>query len=139
MSETVKAGDQISIEYTGRFEDGTVFDSSEGRGAFSFEAGGGNVIPGMDAAVVGMQVGEEKTVEIPPEEAYGPRVDDLVISVPSAQVPEGAKVGDALSDGTPNGPSWVVTEVGEEAVTLDGNHPLSGQMLIFDIKLVAIG
>ena len=139
MSDSVKSGDMVSIWYTGKLEDGTVFDSNEGMEAFKFEAGGQQVITGMSEAVMGMQVGDEKTIEIPPEQAYGDPVEDLVISVAKDKIPEDVKVGDALSDGTPGSPSWVVTEVGDQEVVLDGNHPLAGKTLVFDVKLDSIG
>ena len=139
MSETVKSGDTVSIWYTGKLDDGTVFDSNEGQETFTFEAGGQQVIPGMSEGVVGMQIGEEKTLEIPPDQAYGAPVEELVIKVASDKIPSDVKVGDALSDGTPGSPNWIVTDVGSEEVTLDGNHPLAGKTLIFDVKLDSIG
>ena len=139
MSDMVKSGDMVSIWYTGKLEDGTVFDSNEGQDAFQFEAGGPQVIAGMSEGVMGMQVGDEKTLEIPPDQAYGDLVEDLVIRVPTDKIPDDVKVGDALSDGTPGSPSWVVKEVGGEEVVLDGNHPLAGKTLVFDVKLDSIG
>ena len=139
MSEMVKAGDMVTIWYTGKLADGTVFDSNEGMQPFSFEAGGAQVIAGMSEAVVGMQVGDEKTVEIPPEKAYGDPMEELVIRVEKDKIPEDVKVGDALSDGNPNSPNWLVTELGDQEVVLDGNHPLAGKTLIFDVKLESIG
>ena len=134
----VKQGDRVEIEYVGRLEDGTVFDSTDGRGAFAFEAGSSNIIPGMSEAVVGMNVGDSKTVEIPPEQAYGDYNDELVLRMPRERIPQDAKVGDALSDGSPGSQVWVVTEMSEEETVLDGNHPLAGKTLIFDVTLVAI-
>ena len=136
--QQVKQGDQVEIEYVGKLEDGTVFDSTEGRGAFAFEAGAGNIIRGMSDAVVGMQVGQEKTVSIPPEEAYGDHKDDLVIRIPREKIPQDAKVGDALSDGQPGGQVWYVAEMTPEDTVLDGNHPLAGKTLIFEVRLVGI-
>lgn len=139
MSEQmVKQGDQVEIEYTGKLEDGTVFDSTDGRGAFSFEAGSQGIIPGMSDAVVGMTVGDEKTVSIPPEEAYGDHNDELVIRIPRERIPQDAKVGDALSDGQPGGQVWYVAELTPEETVLDGNHPLAGKTLIFEVRLVGI-
>lgn len=138
MTEQVKQGDQVEIEYTGKLEDGTVFDSTEGRGPFEFEAGSPNIIRGMSDAVVGMQPGDEKTVEIPADEAYGPYNQELVIRIPRDRIPEDAKVGDALSDGTPGGQVWYVAEMTPEETVLDGNHPLAGKTLIFEVRLVGV-
>lgn len=137
-TETVKLGDRVSIQYVGKLEDGTVFDHNQGRDPLEFEAGSPNIIAGMSEAVVGMQVGEEKTVEIPPEQGYGPRNDELVIRVASSQLPDDAKEGDTLSDNQPNSMRWVVTEKTEEETVLDGNHPLAGKTIIFDVTLVGI-
>ena len=139
MSEVAKAGDPVSINYTGKLEDGTVFDSSDGRDAFQFEAGSPEIIPGMNAAVIGMKVGEAKTVQISPDQAYGEFEQELVLRVAADKVPPDVKVGDALSDGTESGMNWLVTEMTGEEVVLDGNHPLAGKTLVFDIELVGIG
>ena len=140
MSEqtAVKQGDQVEIEYVGKLEDGTVFDSTDGKGSFRFQAGSDGIIRGMSAAVVGMQVGDTKTVSIPPEEAYGARDDDLVLRGPRERIPPDTKVGDALSDGSPGGRTWFVTELTEQETVLDGNHPLAGKTLIFEVKLVGV-
>jgi peptidylprolyl isomerase len=136
--QAVKVGDQVEIEYTGKLEDGTVFDSTDGRGAFQFEAGSAGIIRGMSDAVVGMQVGDEKTVAIPPAEAYGERRDDLMIRIPRERIPQDAKLGDALSDGQQAGQMWYVAELTPEESLLDGNHPLAGKTLVFEVKLVDI-
>ena len=138
MSDPVKPGDVVSINYVGRLADGTVFDSSEGRDPLEFEAGSPNVIAGMSKAVVGMQVGEEKTVEIPPEESYGERKQELLVKVQTAQLPDDAKEGDILSDGQAGSPQWVVIQRDDAETILDGNHPLAGKTLIFDVTLVGI-
>ena len=139
MTDAAKAGDQVTINYVGRLEDGTVFDSTDNREPFQFEVGSQQVIPGMSNGVAGMQVGDEKTIEIPSAEAYGEPNEEMVIRMPVNRVPEDAKVGDALSDGTPTGQAWIVVERTEDEVVLDGNHPLAGKMLIFDVTLLAIG
>ena len=138
MSQLVKQGDQVEIEYVGKLEDGSIFDSTDGRGAFAFEAGSDGIIPGMSAAVMGMQVGDNKTVEIPPEHAYGPYDEELVLRLPRERIPQDANVGDALSDGSPGGAVWVVTELTDTESVLDGNHPLAGKTLIFDLTVVSI-
>jgi peptidylprolyl isomerase len=127
MTEPVKPGDVVAINYVGRLEVGTVF-----------EAGSPNVISGMSKAVVGMQVGEEKTIEIPPEESYGERKQELLVKVQTQQLPDDAKEGDILSDGQPGSPQWVVVERDDAETVLDGNHPLAGKTLIFDVTLVGI-
>ena len=140
MAEPAKDGDRVRVHYTGRLEDGRVFDSSRDRDPLEFTVGAGEVIPGFDEAVRGMQVGETKTVEIEPEDAYGPRRDGLVASVPreSAQFPVEPQVGMhfalPLQDGSQL--EVVVTEVTDEHVTIDGNHPLAGEKLIFDVELI---
>jgi peptidylprolyl isomerase len=133
-------GNTVRIHYTGRLDDGTVFDSSEGRDPLEFVLGAGQVIPGFDQAVTGMETGEEKTVTIPAGEAYGPRRDDLVINLGRAEIPEGLdpKVGQHLQMATKEGQTFQVTvaEATDTNVILDANHPLAGKDLIFDIHLV---
>ncbi len=137
-----KSGDSVKIKYTGRLTDGTVFDSSEGREPLSFTIGGGEVIPGFEEAVSGMEVGESKNVTIPMDKAYGPRVDQLVIDVPRSQVPPDLEpeVDQRLQMSGPNGENVVVkvVDVSEESIKLDANPPLAGEDLNFDIELVEI-
>ena len=134
-------GDRVSVHYTGRLQDGKVFDTSRGREPLEFEVGAGMMIAGFDKAVNGMAVGEQKTVEIPSNEAYGERREEMVIDVPRQQVPAGItpEVGQqlALNNGGQQVPV-VVAEVTDEKVVLDANHPLAGKDLIFDIELVEI-
>ena len=122
--------------------DGTRFDSSEGREPLEFALGGGQVIVGFEKAVEGMRVGEEKSVRIEPEEAYGPRHDQLIADVPRNALPDELepRVGMQLQGQTPEGAvtQMVVTAVDDESITVDANHPLAGQRLGFDIRLVAI-
>jgi peptidylprolyl isomerase len=136
---TAKKGDNVQVHYTGRLPDGTVFDSSEGRDPLSFEAGGEEVIPGVSAAVVGMQEGEEKTVTLPPEQAYGPHRPELQQKVPREALPEDVKVGDRLQAqaGDQQIPVWV-KELGKEHGLVDANHPLAGMTLVFDLKMVGV-
>lgn len=138
MADEVKQGDQVAIEYTGKLQDGTVFDTTEGRDAFTFTAGSDNIIKGVNDAVVGMQVGEQKTVEVPPEEAYGDYNQELVVKVERDRMPENVNVGDALSDSS-SGKVWYVRDLNEEVGVLDGNHPLAGQTLVFEIQVVNVG
>lgn len=140
---TAKKGDAVKIHYTGSLNDGTVFDSSEGREPLAFKLGSGQVIPGFDEAVLGMSIGDNKKVNIPATKAYGPRNEDLVITVPRDQVPPEIKpeVGLKLQMGGPNGELVMVevVNVAEETISLDANPPLAGQDLNFEIELVSIG
>jgi peptidylprolyl isomerase len=144
MSATAKEGDRVRVHYTGRLEDGQVFDSSrddEGKGEpLEFTIGAGQVIPGFDEAVRGMSVGETKTVEIESEDAYGPRREGLVATIDRehAQFPVEPQVGMSLALPLQDGRQIevVVTEVTDQHVTIDGNHPLAGEKLIFDVELV---
>jgi peptidylprolyl isomerase len=137
-----KSGDKVKIHYSGKLDDGTQFDSSEGREPLEFDIGSGQVIPGFEKAVEGMSVGESKSFSIPPEEAYGPRHEQLVQDVPSSALPEGLTpaVGMQLQGTGGDGQTMhmVITDVKDDAITVDGNHPLAGQVLNFDIELVAI-
>ncbi|WOD37820.1 peptidylprolyl isomerase [Nodosilinea sp. E11] len=137
-----KTGDSVSIHYTGRLEDGTVFDSSRDRDPLQFAIGNGEVIPGFEAAVVGMTPGDAKTEIIAAENAYGPHQPDMVMVVERHHIPADIPldVGQQLQLQGPQGQAVpvMVTEVSEAEVTLDANHPLAGETLIFDIELVAI-
>ncbi|HOA23961.1 MAG: peptidylprolyl isomerase [Aggregatilineales bacterium] len=137
-----KIGDTVRVHYTGRFEDGTVFDTSQGREPIEFTLGEHEVIPGFENAVAGMQAGETKTTQIPPEDAYGERREDLLIDVPRAEVPADIdpQVGQTLQVQGAGGQVFpvVVASVGEDTITLDANHPLAGRSLIFDIHLIDI-
>lgn len=136
------SGDLVRIHYTGRLDDGTVFDSSEGREPLAFTLGSGQVVPGFDRAATGLEEGESRTVRIDPADAYGERRDDLVLVVPHRAFPDGVEpqAGQSLQLGLQGGGSVdaVVTAVDDEAVTLDANHPLAGQALTFDVTLVEI-
>jgi peptidylprolyl isomerase len=137
-----KAGDTVRIHYTGKLDDGTTFDSSASREPLEFALGSGQVIPGFDEAVDGMRVGQSKSVKIEPDNAYGPRHDQLVQQVPRSALPDELKpeVGMQLQSQSPDGQTTrlVVTQVTDEAITVDANHPLAGHALNFDIELVEI-
>lgn len=137
-----KSGDTVRIHYTGTLDDGTEFDSSAGRDPLEFALGGGQVIPGFDSAVDGMAVGENKTVTIPAEQAYGERHEQLVQEVPKNALPDeiDPAIGMQLQSRSPEGHvmNLVITDVAAETITLDGNHPLAGQALTFAIELVEI-
>jgi peptidylprolyl isomerase len=137
-----KSGDIVHVHYTGRLEDESEFDSSQGRDPLSFQLGTGQVVPGFDKAVSGMAVGEKKTVKLTSDEAYGPRVEQLVFTAPRKNLPPGyaPAVGEMMCLESKDGRQLdvVVTHADEENVRMDGNHPLAGKDLTFDIELVEI-
>ena len=137
-----KAGDTVKVHYTGKFEDDTVFDTSTDREPLEFTIGEGQMIPGFEEAVLGMNPDESKNVQIPADEAYGPHREDMVMVVDRSQFPENLepKVGQQLQVNQEDGKGFVVTvtDVSELSVTLDGNHPLAGKDLLFNIQLVEI-
>jgi len=143
MSAKVCAGDTISVHYTGRFEDGSVFDSSRGRAPLKFTVGAGQLIKGFDDAVVGMEQGEKKTGVIGPADGYGPRNEELVFDFPRSGVPEGMELEIGmmlqLRDDHGNPVPAVVAALNDATVTMDCNHPLAGRQLEFDIEVVATG
>ena len=137
-----KNGDTVKTHYTGKLDDGTEFDSSAGGEPLEFMLGEGQVIPGFENAVEGMEVGDSKSVRIEADDAYGPRHDQLIQEVPRSALPEDLKpeAGMTLQSKTPDGNVTMmkVTEVTDESITVDANHPLAGEALNFDIELVAI-
>ena len=141
--QQVKKGDTVNVHYHGKLTDGTTFDSSEGREPLQFTAGAGMVIKGFDDAVIDMTIGDKKTVNIPVAEAYGERNDDMIMEFPLTEFPADMKPepGMELQMGDNSGNIFpvVVTEVRDETVMLDANHPLAGKDLVFDIELVSIG
>jgi FKBP-type peptidyl-prolyl cis-trans isomerase 2 len=140
MPEQVKKGDTARVHYTGRLGDGQVFDTSEGGEPLEFEVGSGEVIQGFDEGVRGMQVGEKKTIEIEADDAYGQRTEALVQSVSRGDLnlDTEPQVGMNLVLQLPDGNQIpvAITDVTQDSVTLDANHPLAGQKLIFDVELV---
>ena len=140
--QQVKSGDTVKVHYHGRLTDGTTFDSSEGRDPLEFQVGSGQVIKGFDDGVSGMEVGEKKTIQIPVEEAYGEKNEDMVVQFPRANFPPdlNPEVGMQLTMTNNEGHAIpvVIIEVKEDMVILDANHPLAGQDLIFDLELVSI-
>ena len=138
----VKKGDTIKVHYHGKLSSGETFDKSAGREPLEFEVGSGMVIKGFDDGVTGMAEGDKKTINIPFNEAYGPRNPDMMIEMPKENFPEGMEleIGMPLgmSDGQGQQFQVIVAEIKEESVTLDANHPLAGQDLIFDLELVEI-
>ena len=138
----VKTGDTVHIHYTGTLNDGTTFDSSEGREPLSFQVGSGQIIPGLDSAIPGMTVGDKKTVNVACDEAYGQVNPEMTQAVPRADIPADIplETGTRLQMQTQNGQVIPVTviAVDDSTVTLDANHPLAGQDLTFNIELVKI-
>jgi peptidylprolyl isomerase len=138
----IKKGDKVKVEYTGKFEDGEVFDKTEEGDSLEFTVGSGEIIPGFDKAVEGMELNEEKTVTVKPEEAYGNREDNLIKEFPKDSLPKEfePKKGTILTLRTQNGQTLPATilDITESNVILDLNHPLAGKNLIFDIKVVGI-
>ena len=138
----VKDGDTVKVHYTGKLEDGTVFDSSKEGEPLELTIGAGNVIEGFEKGVIGMERGGSKTVTIPPEEAYGSMNEELVAKVKKETFPGNITpvIGEQLQlkqqDG--NIVNVTITQIRGDTVTLDANHPLSGKTLIFDIELVEI-
>ncbi len=138
----IKQGDTVRIHYTGTLLDGKVFDSSEGRDPLEFAVGSGQIIPGLDAALPGMEIGEKKRVEIDCVDAYGPINPGMRQQIPREGIPDDIPLepGTQLQMQTPDGQALPVTvvEVDEATVTLDANHPLAGQDLVFEIEIVSI-
>jgi peptidylprolyl isomerase len=140
--QQVKSGDKVKVHYHGRLNSGQTFDNSEGREPLEFEVGGGMVIKGFDEGVKGMAVGDKKTINIPFDQAYGPRNPDMIIEMPKERFPKdmelevGMPLG--MSDGQGQQFEVVIAEIKEDIVILDANHPLAGQDLIFDLELVEI-
>lgn len=140
--QQVKSGDKVKVHYHGKLTSGETFDTSEGRDPLEFTVGSGQVIKGFDDALVNMSVGEKKTVQIPVNEAYGERREDMMVQYPRQEFPQDMtpEVGMQLhmSDNMGNNFPVIITEVQDELVILDANHPLAGQDLIFDLELVSI-
>jgi FKBP-type peptidyl-prolyl cis-trans isomerase 2 len=137
----VETTSKVKVHYTGRLEDGTIFDTSiaEGREPLDVELGLGQLIKGFEAGLIDMSEGDKKTVEISVENAYGEPKPEFISEVPKTNVPEGIQVGESLQGMGPQGPVNVqVVAVNEETVTLDANHPLAGKNLIFDLEVVSI-
>ena len=134
----IQIGSTVNVHYTGKLKSGEVFDSSEGRDPLSFTIGSGQIIPGFENAVIGKNVGDKVTIEIDPTEAYGEYREDLLVKVENEQLPGPLEVGQELQADNGGQPVNVtVKEVNEDHVIIDGNHPLSGKDLIFDIEVVS--
>lgn len=137
-----KIGDTVQVNYTGKLADGVVFGTTAGRAPLEFKLGASDMIPGFEKAVLGMKVGEKKTVTVPANEAYGPHRDELVLEVPREKIPSGItpEVGQILRVPLSSGGTTavMVIKVTDTTVTVDTNHPLAGQDLTFEIELIKI-
>jgi FKBP-type peptidyl-prolyl cis-trans isomerase 2 len=134
-------GNRVKVHYTGKLDDGSVFDSSEGREPLEFTVGEGQVIPGFEQGVVGMEPGDSKTLNIPSDEAYGPHRPEGVFEIERSEIPPSIPLEEGMRLQANQGGRTVelmVVEIDESKVTLDGNHPLAGQDLTFDIQLVEV-
>jgi peptidylprolyl isomerase len=142
MMAQVKSGDNVKVHYTGKLDDGSVFDSSRDGEPLEFQLGGGDVIPGFEEAVLGMSIGDCRSTKIAADQAYGPRREEMMMRIERDQIPPdmNPEVGQQVQVNFGNGQSAVVTitEVAETSVVLDANHPLAGQDLTFDIELMEI-
>lgn len=140
MKEQAKKGDKVKVHYHGKLNDGSTFDSSNGRQPLEFEIGSGMVIKGFDEGITGMSVGDKKTISIPAEHAYGSVQEDMVIEFPRSNFPPDItpEIGMTLNMHSENGEELpvVIKNINDETITLDANHPLAGKDLIFDIELV---
>lgn len=138
----VKTGDVVKVHYTGKLVNGEQFDSSIGREPLEFTVGAGQMIKGFDAAMPGMNLGEKKTINIAPEDAYGPRSEEAIIEFPKENVPADMVLEPGmpltLSNQAGQPVPVIVVEVKEDIIILDANHFLAGQELVFDIELVEI-
>jgi peptidylprolyl isomerase len=138
-----KNGDTVKMHFTGRLANGEVFTRSEDESPLELTLGTGELIPGVERGILGMEVGEKKTITVPPEQAYGPRQEELVVQVKRSDLPEhitptiGKPLRIRQSDG--NDIQVFIADISEHTVTLDANHPLAGLTLFFDLELVEIG
>ena len=137
----IQNGDTVVVNYTGRLEDGTVFDSSlnEGREPLKAQLGQGLLIKGFEDGLLEMSEGDKRTIEIESKDAYGDVIEEMIAEVPKEQIPEGINVGDMLQASGPVGPVNVrVVDIKENVVVVDANHPLAGKKLIFDLEVVSV-
>jgi peptidylprolyl isomerase len=138
----VKKGDRVKVQYTGSLEDGTIFDSSKTGEPLEFTAGGGQIIPGLDEAIEGMKLNEEKKVTVKAQDAYGKRDETLIRELPRNSLPENFKPEKGmviqLQDQTGRPIPATIIDITENSITVDLNHPLAGKDLTFDIKVVGI-
>jgi FKBP-type peptidyl-prolyl cis-trans isomerase 2 len=137
----VETTSSVKVHYTGRLEDGTIFDTSvaEGREPIEVQLGQGQLIKGFEAGLIDMTEGEKKTIELSVEDSYGEPNPEFVNEVPIGNVPEGIQIGESLQGMGPQGPVNVqVVAINEDTVVLDANHPLAGKKLIFDLEVIEV-
>lgn len=141
IMKKIQNGDTVTVNYTGKFEDGTIFDTSmvEGREPITTKLGEGNLIRGFENGLMDMSAGEKKTITINPTDAYGEYMEEMIQEVPKTQMPGEVEVGITLQADTQMGPvNFIVKEVKEESVVLDANHPLAGKTLVFDLEVIEV-
>jgi FKBP-type peptidyl-prolyl cis-trans isomerase 2 len=135
----VKNGDTVFVHYTGKLENGLIFDTSISREPLEVKIGEGMVIPGFENGLLEMSVGEKKVLEIEKGYGYGEKNDYMIQEAPKDKVPQDVKLGDMLQATSPAGPiNFTVVEIKEDVVILDGNHPLAGENLVFEVEVVDI-
>ena len=138
-----KNGDTVKVRFTGRLQNGEVFTKSQEDQPVEVTLGTGELIPGFETGIVGMELGEKKTISVPPEQAYGPRHEELVVEVKRSALPEQITptLGKPLRIRPSDGDDYeaIIANISEHTVTLDANHPLAGLTLFFDLELVEIG
>ncbi len=137
-----KTGDTVKVDFTGKLEDGQVFGSTEGKDPLEFKIGEGKIIPGIENEIQGMNEGDKKTVNVSPDKAYGPYRDELIEEVEKEKFPTDVdpEVGQAFEIPQPQGQPMIVrvTDIKDDKITLDGNHPLAGKDLVFELELLEI-
>ena len=132
-----QAGHRVSIRYTGRLKDGTVFDSTTDKNkSFKFTLGEYSIIKGLNTAIEGMKVGDSKVIEVPADDAFGQYNHELLVKLSPTKIPSNSRIGDILASPDDKNQTWHIKEIQEDFVLLDGNHPLAGQDLIFDVELL---
>jgi FKBP-type peptidyl-prolyl cis-trans isomerase 2 len=138
----IKEGSKVKAHYTGRLTNNEEFDSSlkEGGAPIEFVIGQGQLIPGFENGILGLAPGDKKTIEVSAVEAYGEYRDELLVTVPKSNAPQGVQVGQSLQANMQNGEmvTFMVREINDDNVIVDANHPLAGQKLIFDLELISI-
>lgn len=138
----IKEGSKVKAHYTGRLTNNEEFDSSlkEGGAPIEFVIGEGQLIPGFENGILGLAPGDKKTIEIPAVEAYGEYRDELLVTVPKSNAPQGVQVGQSLQANMQNGEmvTFMVREINDDNVIVDANHPLAGQVLLFDIEILEV-
>ncbi|MCD6105263.1 MAG: FKBP-type peptidyl-prolyl cis-trans isomerase [Thermosipho sp. (in: Bacteria)] len=136
----VKNGDTVKVHYVGKYESGEVFDSSLEKEPLEFTVGNKQVIPGFEEGIIGMEIGEKKTINVPFDKAYGPFREELVFPVEKSKLPEDISEGQYLEVHQPDGNNFVVrvSEIKDNTAYLDANHPLAGKNLVFEVEVISI-